>query len=355
MVIIEHRGHAVKTETVKTVFLQPVFAIRQKKMEHLVLAVVKTQRIPSRMFTPAIAVEIKIWGTVKTAKTLHFVLHGMRMDNVHDHGDAEPVCLVDKRFQLLRSAEFRRCGKKAAHMIAERPVIGMLLYGHDLNAVIAVAGDTRQNLVLEFRVCAYAFLVLRHAYMAFVDQKRVRFRHKSLTLPFIRFVRRPDLSGKNRRIFGLNNPDGICRYALPGAASPAHVHFVELTVRHRIGRETAFPYAAAYRAQGILCAPLPSGKITHQHNLYGIRRPFPKHPRTIVKPMQTEITVSIGKIRKRAATGSQFRFLCHGIMMTTFDSSGKRREPRIVLNQFQFGSGGFPGFDCHRFNSIKFS
>ena len=47
-------------------------------------------------------------------------------------------------------------------------------------------------------------------------------------------------------------------------------------------------------------------------------------------------TVSIGKTRKRAATGSQFRFLCHGIMMTTFDSSGKRREPRIVLNQFQF-------------------
>ena len=41
MIIIEHGRHAVKSESVKLIFLQPILAVAEKKMEHVVFAIIK--------------------------------------------------------------------------------------------------------------------------------------------------------------------------------------------------------------------------------------------------------------------------------------------------------------------------
>lgn len=73
-------------------------------------------------------------------------------------------------FEFVGRAEPAGRRKEARHVVAETPIVGMLLYGHDLQAVVAIFDDARKNLCAEFVVRAYFFCILRHTYMAFVDK-----------------------------------------------------------------------------------------------------------------------------------------------------------------------------------------
>ena len=58
MVIVQHRGHAVKAKTIEMVFFEPVLAVTQQEVHHLILAVIEAQRVPSRVFTAPVTVKI---------------------------------------------------------------------------------------------------------------------------------------------------------------------------------------------------------------------------------------------------------------------------------------------------------
>ena len=105
MVIIEHGGYTVETETVKLKFLKPVFTVREKEMEHAVFSVVEEKRVPCRMLAASVAIEIEVVAAVEPAETLHLILHGVGVHDIHNHGNAELVSLVDKTFQIVGSAE----------------------------------------------------------------------------------------------------------------------------------------------------------------------------------------------------------------------------------------------------------
>ena len=60
-------------------------------MEHFVLAVVKAEGVPCGMFTSATAIEILTRIAGKVAQTLHLVLYGMGVDDVHDDGNTHLV------------------------------------------------------------------------------------------------------------------------------------------------------------------------------------------------------------------------------------------------------------------------
>ena len=106
--VIQHRGHAIEAEAVKAVLLQPEFAVREQEVKHGILAIVKAQRVPCGMLTLVVAVEVQVASAVKTAQTLNLVLHGMRMDNVHDDRQASGMSIIDEMFQFLGGAEARR-------------------------------------------------------------------------------------------------------------------------------------------------------------------------------------------------------------------------------------------------------
>ena len=105
VVVVEHGGDAVKAESVEAVFLQPVFAVGEEEVEHLVLSVVEAEGVPGGMFAAAVAVEIEVIASVEASETLGLVLDGVGVDNIHDDGNSEPVGLVDELLQLLWSAE----------------------------------------------------------------------------------------------------------------------------------------------------------------------------------------------------------------------------------------------------------
>ena len=70
-------------------------------------------------------------------------------------------------------------------MIAERAIIGMLLNGHNLYAVVAVVDDARQNVLLELGVGAHLLGILSHANVALVDEEWVGLGFESLLFPLI--------------------------------------------------------------------------------------------------------------------------------------------------------------------------
>ena len=80
VVIVKHRCHAVKTESVKTELVKPILAIAEKEMQHLVLAVVKAQGVPSGMLAASVTVEILVIAAVESAQTLDLVLDSVGMD-----------------------------------------------------------------------------------------------------------------------------------------------------------------------------------------------------------------------------------------------------------------------------------
>ena len=94
------------------------------------------------------------------------------MDNVHDDGNAPLVSLVDERFQVVGGAEPRRGSEEARHVVPEGTVVGVLLYGHNLNGIVAVDRDAWQNLFAKFVVGAHLLLLLGHADVAFIDEQR---------------------------------------------------------------------------------------------------------------------------------------------------------------------------------------
>ena len=105
VVIIEHGGHAVETETIELEFLKPVFTVGEQEMQHLVLSVIETEGIPRGMFPTVVGIEIEAACTVKSPETLILILDGMGMDDIHDYGDSQLMGAVNEALQLLGGAE----------------------------------------------------------------------------------------------------------------------------------------------------------------------------------------------------------------------------------------------------------
>ena len=102
MAIIQHRRYAVEAETVKLILVHPELAVRKEEMDDFVLPIIKTQRVPSRMFPPVARVEIQIVRAVETSQPFYFVLNRMAMNDIHNNRQAQTMCLVDQFLQFVR-------------------------------------------------------------------------------------------------------------------------------------------------------------------------------------------------------------------------------------------------------------
>ena len=105
MVIVEHRGHAVKAEAVKAVFLKPVFAVGKQEVEHFSFAIVKAERVPCRMLAASVAVEVQVRASVEASESLHFILYSVGVYYIHYHRYAQFMSFVNEALEILRCAE----------------------------------------------------------------------------------------------------------------------------------------------------------------------------------------------------------------------------------------------------------
>ena len=155
-------------------------------MDDFILAIVKAQAVPRGVLVPVSWVEILVGVTCQVAQTLHFVLHGVGMYDVHDDGNAFLMGSVYQFLQFLGRAKTAACREEAADVIAERAIIGMFLYGHDLYAVVSVLYHAGQDVFLELLIRAHLLRVFRHADVAFIDKQRIYLGFEGLFLPHVR-------------------------------------------------------------------------------------------------------------------------------------------------------------------------
>ena len=115
-------------------------------------------------------------------------------------------------------------------MVAERPVIRMLLYSHYLYGIIPVGLDTRKHVFTELVISTHALFILSHAYVAFINQQWFGFWHKFFHHPPVFFFRCPHLGRKNMRLLVLHNARGISRNTFAAATVPGHQHLIQLSM-----------------------------------------------------------------------------------------------------------------------------
>ena len=250
------------------------------------------------MFSAAcVGVEILGAASVEAPDALVLVFHSVGMHYVHYHGYATGMGVVDKRLKLLGGAETARRGKEVRHMVAERAVVGVLLYGHYLDGVVTVGSDSRQHLGAELAVGADALALLRHAYVAFVYEQGLGVGHEIVVLPFVGAVGMPYLRREYGCLFVLDYACGVGRDALARASGPAYYHFVKLAVADVVGCETEFPHSVVVNACGsVFQLLLPPGKVACEHKRGGVRRPFAEHPATVGAAVEAEIVMGVGEI-----------------------------------------------------------
>ena len=335
VVIVEHRGHTVKAEAVEVVLLKPVLAVGQQEVEHLVFAIVKAQRVPCRVLAaPGVGVEIKVHRAVQTADALVLVLHGMGVHDVHNHGNSHAVGIVDELLEFLGSAEAARCSEKVAHVVAEGAVVRVLLDGHNLNGVVAVGMDTRQDAGAEFLVAANALFFLCHAYVALINQQGRHIGHELRVRPSEGAGRGMHLGREDGRLRVLHHAVGISRNAFARPSRPVNYHFIQLAIGHGIGRHGQFPHAGQATFNPVQLVGrtfFPTRKIAHQGYACGVWRPLAEGPAAILAAMQSEIFVSVGKVHQVAAAGGQLGKLACGVAVAPLDGGSIGVKPGVVF------------------------
>ena len=71
------------------------------------------------MLAPPVAIEVLVFSSVKASQSLNLVLHGVRVHDVHNHGNACLMGIVDEVLQFLGCAEAAAGGIETRHMIAK--------------------------------------------------------------------------------------------------------------------------------------------------------------------------------------------------------------------------------------------
>ena len=168
----------------------------------------------------------------------------MRMNNIHNYGNAERVCFVYKRFQFFRCAESAGGSEETGNVVAERAIVWVLLDSHNLDCIVSVFSYARKDKVAEFRVSTHAFTLQCHTYMTFINKERFCFRNKIFIFPAEFLFRVPHLCGEEVSVFVLHHTSGVSRDAFTLTAVPFDKHFVKIAVVESFCREFEFPHTA---------------------------------------------------------------------------------------------------------------
>ena len=300
--------------------VHPVLAVAQQEVQNLVLSIVKTKAVPCRMLAAASLIEVLARIAGKVAKTLHFILHRMAVNNIHNDRYAHTMSLIYQSLQFLRRAESAAGSEETAHMIAETAIIGMLLNGHNLDAIITCLVHTRQHVYAELLVRAYLLCILSHADMALVNEQRTCIRFELVILPFILVLGLPHLGREYLCLLILNNTTHPSRNTLALTAFPMHAHLVQVSVLQSLLWQYQFPITAVAKfLEGIVSVFLPSIEIANK--VYGrcIGGPLADNP-VLAILVQTEIQIAGSKLRKGLLSiVGQFCNLVQGRLVSAID------------------------------------
>ncbi len=163
----------------------------------------------------------------------------------------------------------------------------MLHYSHHLNGVIAECFDPRERILLKLLVRTNAVLILRHTYVALIDERRLLWL-ELLVSPLERLRGIVDDRVPLHRALLLANPRRIRRNPaqLLSVVDDHRLNAASVVERIRAGDEY-LPCAVAHGLQLILIG-IPFTEITCQEHLIGTGSPLSVVP-AVFSLMETEI------------------------------------------------------------------
>ena len=331
--VIEHRRYTIEAEAVKVIFRQPELTVREQEVQHFVLAIVKAKAVPCRMFAAVAGIEklVRVAGIVSQA--FYLIFHGMAVNEVHDDRDARLVSSIDELFQFIRSTKTAGSSKEGADVVTEAAVVRMFCDSHNLNTVVSIGNHTRQHILPKFVVASHFFSILSHADMAFVDKERSLFGFKVRFFPNVRFSRVPHLCTEDFRFFVLHHAAAPCRHSFSLSAFPMHGKLVKIQMFQRAEWEFEFPVSSSFQTfEGILSLFFPSVEIADKVDSRGVGCPFAQNPLSCCT-MEAEVKMSVGHFSQFSFTSGQLVQFPERMVMSSLDSTFKRFQPRIVLNQ----------------------
>ena len=105
VVQIEHGCDSIETEAIELVLFEPVLAVAQEEVEHVVACIVEAEAVPCWVLAAVASIEVLVSLSAEVAKAFELVLDSVAVNKIHDHGNAHAMCLVDESLQLLWCAE----------------------------------------------------------------------------------------------------------------------------------------------------------------------------------------------------------------------------------------------------------
>ena len=159
VVVVQHRGDAVKAEAVELEDLQPILTVGEEEVDDIVAPIVEAQRVPSGMITTRTFVEEERARAVIACQPFDLIAHGMAVHEVHNDLETSCVSGIDERLQFVGRTEATTGCEEARYMVAKGAIVRMLLDSHDLNGIIPEINDARHNLLLELTVATYLALL----------------------------------------------------------------------------------------------------------------------------------------------------------------------------------------------------
>ena len=328
VIMIDHAGNAVKSETVKMIFFLPELQVAQQKMQNLHPAVVEQFGAPCRM--PALSAFQKIlsFRTVLKLQAFTDIRARVAVHHVKQHADVHSVRFVHKILQVFRIAVPVRRREKVGNLIAKGTVIRMLLNCHQLYCIVAKFPDARQYIVREFPVCADSFPVLAHTDMRLINQRRIRFLFDKLRVRPGILLRIPYLCAECFGFILHCHACAVGRQPCEPFLAAADPQFHKLPVFQAVrSLQRYLPYAV-FSPVKRMALLIPFIEFTEKVHFVGAGHPFPEDP-SGPRTVKTEIQIAVGKAFQRGRVAGKLPSFFLETVHPELDISCMRFQPGI--------------------------
>ena len=277
--MVQHRRHAVESEAVEFVFVDPVAQVGEQVSQHFPVVVLVQARVPQPVIASLALTEVRILGALSKIKSSDAVIDVARRVRVHDieqHAHAQAVRLVDQVLQVFRRPASRRHRERTRDVVAEGSVVRVLHHRHELHGVVPTGGDSRQNIIGELAVRVHLGIVRAHPNVRFVNSRRLRlFRRRVFEL--VLFLGRPVdavVSGAHHSLLD-RRPAHPRRHAIDLRAIPgSDPHLYPRSVLDRSLRQLHLPRSVLVPRHRRRLA-VPPVKVPDQRAVRRRRRPLP--------------------------------------------------------------------------------
>ena len=219
----------------------------------------------------------------------------------------------------------------------------MLLDRHQLDGVVSQVADPGQHVVRELAVSSDALLILAHADMRFIDQRRAgHLRDKAGVRPLKRF-RIPDLGAERLRFLIHLKFQAVSRAAGKPSVPAADPQLDELAVLQGIlPLQADLPDAVLSPFEGMAFL-IPFVEIAEQEHFVRAGQPLPENP-SVLRPVEPEIQVTIGEVSQGSGIADQLPAFLFEAVHAQLDIPRMRCKPGIDLRDLV---GGVQSADIH--------